>query len=1335
MGDNYEWELSKENIQPLKHGRNICNLVSALSMSEDHTKQHRNEQSKALELAIMSYEGNDPLELWNHYIQWVEENYPQGGKEGDLLTILEKCLEKLKDSSQYQSDQRLLDIYLRYLDLTDNSVEWFQMLYAGGYFHQLSTFYINWAEKLEVSFNYKEATKVYQLGLQNNAEPSCKLDESFKKYQARVANAVFKGLTQTETINEPVNNENRHAFGELEPVTEDHKIPTIRSGAVVRKFQSNRLLPSVPKMNRPLAIHEDENNPSSTPVLISGKISIPIHSTIKSENHHKAGKWNESHGIVQEVVPGTSQPKIQVHVDEEISVQSHRKADFSLALRDKPVAIHKLNPQTLFENENPKVRLMCDLNKIYVANREFSYEEIRRQCYERNGRFSSVKPTSVSKISSSTTTPVAFKTPSSKTPVLKPKTPSNDGPLVEGENSKNPATFNPNEHLKPNERLHCNVDLIFNNETEFSFEQIRAKFYASKIKESSPVPSAEKVHCKAPVVLESQESSAQTCLPPPSTKTPPTTREISVQTDLFGLDYDIQLVPRKPVVSSPPSVKTPSPRSFKDFDQPSPTVNTRQALSSVKSWFNNSVLIEPRADVKKSETSKKSLFAIFKDSSMVDGKAPEGLEDAAQSGTAKKGLFTIYSEPSFSAIEKVQPPKDIGRKPFAILEEKEPVYADKISEPFAILDDNLPVPVAILDENDVKPTKFIKPLIFADENDSKIEKRFTAMDEADRACSKAMKPFTIMDENNVDAGDIEPVKNKLKVRKALAAIESYPEENPECCGDDVAQTPDNFKENVPPSAYVQSKVKRQLSGILTASVGIEFDPKALIDNQEPEAVGEHTHQPISRALFADAEDETRHYGIPLSDNIDDFTVPSAMAFARNCRIQSTPMIHQKPIVFDEDLTSVAFNLPKNKLLASSAPGSNEDESAVKSETALAALKIRRGLSPIDEISREYFSSSGSSAGTTGLAHSRLSVGRSLHSHCVDTAIRVFPTSYDPFDLDVRNTQLTSLSLPLESRSGFHAIPGRLPWLRSNSSVQLGGTCYIVKQSIGQGAYAKIYEAFQSNSTDLNPSKSVLKVQDLSGIWEFYITSEMHRRLGDSPVAQAVMNIRNGYFYDSGSILVDDLIPHGTLLDLINHYRLKNSSMPESLVFYFAIQLLTMVHQLHECSILHADIKADNIMLQGVPVLPDDDWVADDITGLQKPSLKLIDFGRSLDLTLFPERSCFMHCFQDDRCPEMRDNKPWNFQLDYYGLACTIYSMLMGIHCKVYFSDSQWKVPNLKRGHNNVWRELTTALLNSSSAQVDLTHFRNVLTSEFLTSVRPRDFNDRLRELERYLMNK
>lgn len=33
-------------------------------------------------------------------------------------------------------------------------------------------------------------------------------------------------------------------------------------------------------------------------------------------------------------------------------------------------------------------------------------------------------------------------------------------------------------------------------------------------------------------------------------------------------------------------------------------------------------------------------------------------------------------------------------------------------------------------------------------------------------------------------------------------------------------------------------------------------------------------------------------------------------------------------------------------------------------------------------------------------------------------------------------------------------------------------------------------------------------------------------------------MEKGYFYESGSILVNDYLGHGTLLDLVNHYRLR-----------------------------------------------------------------------------------------------------------------------------------------------------------------------------------------------------
>lgn len=35
-----------------------------------------------------------------------------------------------------------------------------------------------------------------------------------------------------------------------------------------------------------------------------------------------------------------------------------------------------------------------------------------------------------------------------------------------------------------------------------------------------------------------------------------------------------------------------------------------------------------------------------------------------------------------------------------------------------------------------------------------------------------------------------------------------------------------------------------------------------------------------------------------------------------------------------------------------------------------------------------------------------------------------------------------------------------------------------------------------------------------------------------------MSVNCGYFYDGGSILVNEYLTHGTLLDLINSYKLK-----------------------------------------------------------------------------------------------------------------------------------------------------------------------------------------------------
>jgi len=109
-------------------------------------------------------------------------------------------------------------------------------------------------------------------------------------------------------------------------------------------------------------------------------------------------------------------------------------------------------------------------------------------------------------------------------------------------------------------------------------------------------------------------------------------------------------------------------------------------------------------------------------------------------------------------------------------------------------------------------------------------------------------------------------------------------------------------------------------------------------------------------------------------------------------------------------------------------------------------------------------------------------------------------------------------------------------------------------------------------------------------------------------------------------------------------------MPESLVFHLSIQLLDTMSRLHEAGFLHADLKPDNLML--TPLDADltscfqERWTVDHVLNIPGTHLTLIDFGRSLDLSLYPERTVnFMYCFMKaDKCPEMLDGKPWSHQL-------------------------------------------------------------------------------------------
>ena len=168
--------------------------------------------------------------------------------------------------------------------------------------------------------------------------------------------------------------------------------------------------------------------------------------------------------------------------------------------------------------------------------------------------------------------------------------------------------------------------------------------------------------------------------------------------------------------------------------------------------------------------------------------------------------------------------------------------------------------------------------------------------------------------------------------------------------------------------------------------------------------------------------------------------------------------------------------------------------------------------------------------------------------------------------------------------------------------------------------------------------AVLKVQKPRNDWEFYVCSEVQKRV-PAQLAPAFMSIPRNYVFHDGGVFVSYHQKLGTLLDIINIVKScqGNKFSIEPMAVFFTIELLQMIEALHGAGIIHADLKADNLLLmvgdtpqssvltilfQHIPTLDSEASSPEEMFQGNSPTLQLIDFGRSIDLTLLQDNVTF-----------------------------------------------------------------------------------------------------------------
>lgn len=186
------------------------------------------------------------------------------------------------------------------------------------------------------------------------------------------------------------------------------------------------------------------------------------------------------------------------------------------------------------------------------------------------------------------------------------------------------------------------------------------------------------------------------------------------------------------------------------------------------------------------------------------------------------------------------------------------------------------------------------------------------------------------------------------------------------------------------------------------------------------------------------------------------------------------------------------------------------------------------------------------------------------------------------------------------------------------------------------------------------------------------------------------------------MLVSTFYQWGTLLDLANLMKQKPDKVKESVSAYVCIEMLKLLEALGEANVIHADIKPDNLLI-----------MLNDPRDFQ---LHLIDFGCSIDMTLFPENALFRRQVTTENfiCCEMKDNKPWNYHTDYFCVAATAHVVLFKEYMVPQKSGSVWKISQryARSMKSTVWTEFFDTMLNIGEELPDINYLIGLFVKNF-----------------------
>ncbi|XP_061602383.1 mitotic checkpoint serine/threonine-protein kinase BUB1 [Cololabis saira] len=139
---------------------------------------------QCFENSMASYTGDDPLDSWDKFVNFLEQKLPAGGG-GGISLVLDTLVQRFLSVERYANDVRFVNYCIRCAGFYSDPVALYGLVFGRGVGTRAAVLYVNWAQQFEQKGMMEQADAVYQKALENRAQPADAVLHEYRQFQTR----------------------------------------------------------------------------------------------------------------------------------------------------------------------------------------------------------------------------------------------------------------------------------------------------------------------------------------------------------------------------------------------------------------------------------------------------------------------------------------------------------------------------------------------------------------------------------------------------------------------------------------------------------------------------------------------------------------------------------------------------------------------------------------------------------------------------------------------------------------------------------------------------------------------------------------------------------------------------------------------------------------------------------------------------------------------------------------------------------------------------------------------------------------------------------------------